>query len=238
MKSILITGATSGIGEALAYYAAEQNYRVIACGRNPQKLAALAQHPNIVAAAFDVCNEEQSHTTLRSIKADIYVFNAGVCEYVDVNNIDIKLFKRVFDANFFGIVNCIAGVTPHLKSGDQIVIVDSLARLLPFTKSEAYGASKAALHYFSKSLSVDLTNKNVLLQSVSPGFVDTPLTKQNDFAMPMQISVDQAAKRLLHGIEKKQTSIYFPTLFALVLRALHKLPTLCQVWLAKKLKNT
>jgi short-subunit dehydrogenase len=237
MKTILITGASSGIGQTLARYAADKGYQVIACGRNQQKLDELAKHQKITTLTFDVTELEQTKQALSSVEADIYVFNAGVCEYVDVNSFESALFQRVFSANFFGIVHCIEAILPKLKAGNQVVVVDSLARLLPFTRSQAYGASKAALHYFSKSLEVDLASRNVSFQSVSPGFVETPLTQQNDFDMPMKISTEQAAKSLLRGIEKRKSSIYFPSLFSLILRCLNTLPDSWQVSLCKKMKE-
>ncbi|WJG09959.1 SDR family NAD(P)-dependent oxidoreductase [Aliiglaciecola sp. LCG003] len=238
MKTILITGATSGIGESLAKTAAENGYQVIACGRNQQKLAQLSSHSNVQSLAFDVSDAQQTKQALASVQADIYVFNAGVCEYVDVNQFEAAMFERVFSANFFGIVNCVESVLPTLKAGNQVVMVDSLARLLPFTRSQAYGASKAALHYFCKSLEVDLADKQILLQSVSPGFIETPLTDKNDFEMPMKISSKQAARAFLKGIEKRRSNIYFPWGFSLILRTLNLLPTSWQVAICKKMRQS
>ncbi|WP_100643342.1 SDR family NAD(P)-dependent oxidoreductase [Alteromonas facilis] len=223
-KTILITGATSGIGEALAKLAARRDYRVIACGRNSEKLAHLAAMDNISTLQFDVTCADETFQALNSIDCDIAVLNAGTCEYVDTDAIEPEMFHRVFNPNFFGVVNCVAALRHNFMRDDQIVIVDSLARLLPFTRSQAYGASKAALHYFTKSLAVDLAREGVLVQSVSPGFVETPLTNKNDFEMPMKISVEEAAEDLLNGIEKRRSSIYFPTRFSLILRLLNVLP--------------
>ena len=147
------------------------------------------------------------------------------------------MFKRVFEANFFGVINCINALLPNLMAGNQLVIVDSMARLLPFTQSQAYGASKAALHYLTKTMEVDLAAKGVIVQSVSPGFVETPLTNKNVFDMPMRISVDEAVASLLNGIEKRSKNIYFPMMFGVVLRLLSRLPSSIKVALSKKMKN-
>lgn len=236
-QTILITGATSGIGEALAYLAADKKYRVIACGRNETKLNKLSQHENIQTLQFDVSDEAETKKALSNIHFDIAVLNAGTCEYVDIDQPDIALFERVFTANFYGVVNTYAAIASDLKPGNQLLIVDSLARLLPFTKSQAYGASKAAVHYFTKSLEVDLHPKGIIVQSVSPGFVETPLTDKNDFEMPMKISVEKAAIYLLKGIEKKHRSIYFPLRFSLILRVLGSLPAFVKKALSLKLKQ-
>jgi short-subunit dehydrogenase len=233
MKRILVTGATSGIGECLVKRLSMEGFIVVACGRNQQKLDELGILENVSTLAFDVTDEQQCISNLTSQKADVYVLNAGVCEYVDVHQFEAQMFERVFAANFFGVINCVAAILPNLQSGNQVLIVDSLARLMPFTKSQAYGASKAALHYFCKTMEVDLASQGIVMQSVSPGFVATPLTAKNDFAMPMQISVEQAVDKLIKGIQQKSSSIYFPTLFSLILRTISLLPTSMQVALSK-----
>lgn len=237
MKQILITGATSGIGKELAILAAHKGYEVIACGRNKQVLEELACINNITTIAFDVTDKTQTELALQEYSPDIAVLNAGVCEYVDANAIEPEMFERVFAANFFGVVNSVAALIPNLRKGSQIAMVDSLARLLPFPRSQAYGASKAALHYFSKSLEVDLRKKSIFVQSVSPGFVETPLTDKNDFNMPMCIPVEQAAESILKGIENQSHSIYFPFTFSLILRLLSRLPSRLQVVISQRLHS-
>ncbi|GMM71963.1 SDR family oxidoreductase [Alteromonas gracilis] len=228
MKTILITGATSGIGKALAIHAAKEGYRVIACGRNKDALDELSSNSNIDACQFDVTDLEDARRALSAVKFDIAVLNAGTCEYVDIDNFEPDMFRRVFEPNFFGVVNCVDALLPKLQQGDKLVIVDSMARLLPFTKSQAYGASKAALHYFTKSLEVDLHHKGIKVQAVSPGFVETPLTDKNDFEMPMKISAEEAAQAMLAGIENDKQTVFFPRIFGFILRFMHILPTMLQ----------
>lgn len=236
MKTILITGATSGIGEALANHAASRGYQVLACGRNEEKLAHLGQHQNIQPVQFDVTDEIATQRALADVRFDIAVLNAGTCEYVDLPEFEPAMFRRVFEVNFFGIINCVHALLPKTHSGSQLVIIDSMARLFPFTRSQAYGASKAAVHYFTQSMKIDLKSRGIIVQSVSPGFVETPLTDKNDFEMPMKITAQEAAEALLMGIEKRQSSIYFPTAFGLILRTLFRLPATLQVWLSSKLQ--
>ncbi|MEW9798795.1 SDR family NAD(P)-dependent oxidoreductase [Alteromonas sp. CYL-A6] len=231
MKTILITGATSGIGRALALHAADNHYQVIACGRNQSALDDMAQHPNITGCRFDVTDLEDTRQALAAHSPDIAVLNAGTCEYVDLNNFEPEMFRRVFEPNFFGVINCVDALLPSLTAGKQLVIVDSMARLFPFTRAEAYGASKAALYYFTKSLDVDLSRRGVIVQTVSPGFVETPLTDKNDFEMPMIISSEDAAKAMLDGIAGQHRSIFFPSAFGWILRTMSSLPA----WLKRRL---
>ena len=238
MKTLLITGATSGIGEAVAKLAAQQSYHVIACGRNPEKLSVLAQIPNIETCCFDVTDLAATQAALSDITCDIVLLNAGTCEYVDVENVEPAMFERVFAANVFGVMNVVSALLPKLGCGSKLVFVESLARLFPFPRSEAYGASKAALHYIAKSFAVDLAERGIKVQTAAPGFVKTPLTDKNDFTMPMLIGVEEAAEDILNGIASQRASFYFPTRFSLILRFLHLLPESIQHWLALKMRKS
>lgn len=229
MKTILITGATSGIGKALAIYCQRQGYNIIACGRNSDALKLLSSEHHISTLEFDVSDLEQTKSALSNIEWDVAVLNAGTCEYVSIEDFNAALFRRVFEPNFFGVINCIEALMPSVSKGKQLIIVDSMARLFPFTRAEAYGASKAALFYFAKCLRVDLRDKGVIVQTISPGFVETPLTNKNDFEMPMKVSSEFAAASILKAIEKKSITFYFPRVFGWIMRALSKLPITLQM---------
>jgi short-subunit dehydrogenase len=238
VATILITGATSGLGEALANEAADSGHKVIACGRNEDKLKQLESHSNITCVQFDATDQSATSAALANIKCDIAVINAGTCEYVDINNVEPDMFRRVFDINVFGAVNVTSALLPNLEKGNKLVFVDSMARLLPFTRSQAYGASKAALHYICKSFEVDLKGKGIAVQSMSPGFVETPLTQKNDFPMPMAISSQEAAKYMLKGILSNKSSIYFPRRFGAIVRLLNMLPQALQTMLCVKMRGS
>ena len=153
MQSILITGANSGIVYATVVQAAKQGWRIITCGRNIEKLEQLtSEYSNIDYLAFYLTNQFSFQTNLGSLQIDAVILNARTCEYIEVEEFDSAMFKRVFNANFFSAIHCIEALLPNMTAGSQIVFVDSLARLLPFTKSEAYGASKATMHYLAKTL--------------------------------------------------------------------------------------
>ena len=238
MKTLLITGATSGIGEAVALLAAQNGFHVIACGRNQQCLDELSKMDNITVCQFDATDRAATKLALQHINADIMLLNAGTCEYVDLPHFDAALFERVFAVNVQGVANVIEALSPALTSGNKLVFVDSLARLLPFPRSSAYGASKAALHYMAKSLAVDYAHLGVQVQTISPGFVKTPLTDKNDFPMPFVISVEEAAQDIIDGLQRPLDSIYFPTRLSVILRFLHFLPQSWQHTIALKMRQT
>ena len=232
MKTLLVTGATSGIGLAVVEAALKQSYHVVACGRNVAALSGF-KSDNLTVLQFDVTDYDACQTALRDIHPDIAVLNAGVCEYLDVDTFDAKMFKRNFDVNVFGVMNVVEALLPNLTAGAQLVFVESLARLLPFTKASGYGSSKAALYYAANSLRTDLPD--IVIQTVSPGFVDTPLTKRNTFEMPMMVSTEQAASEILKGIATRKRHISFPRGFSLILKLLSLLPINIQTRICRKL---
>ncbi|RUO44016.1 short-chain dehydrogenase [Aliidiomarina taiwanensis] len=240
---VLITGATSGIGRQLVadYLAAGET--VYACGRSEAKLQSLQEElqgqGQLHLVPFDVTDHTGTLIALRQLsEIDCVILSAGVCEYIDEpSDIQGPLFQRVFAANYFGVVNCVEGIIPQLSEGARLVIIDSMARLFPFTRAEAYASSKAAVHYLANTLKVDLAPAGVQVISVSPGFVSTPMTSKNDFAMPMQVTAAEASNAIRSGIEKGKHQIYFPRLFGFIMRMLNALPLGLQLYLSKRMKK-
>lgn len=236
MMTVLITGASSGIGEGLARSWARDGHHVIACGRDPARLEALRQSsPNITVRLFDMTDREACRHALADCCADLTILCAGTCEYLDRGVVDAELVERVVTTNFLGPVNCIAALQPQLVAGNRVVLVSSMAHWLPFPRAEAYGASKAALSWFANSLRLDWEAKGIAVTVVSPGFVDTPLTRKNDFAMPGQVSVDEAVNAIRRGLAKGKNHIAFPTGFSLILRLLAGLPSFLQHALLRRM---
>lgn len=236
MMTVLITGASSGIGAGLAKSWADDGYHVIACGRDPARLATLQQHsPNIETCTFDMTDIDACHQALADRRADLVILCAGTCEYLDNGVVDAALVERVIKTNFQGPVNCLAALQSQLVPGNRVVLVSSMAHWLPFPRAEAYGASKAALSWFADSLRLDWEPKGIAVTVVSPGFVDTPLTRKNDFAMPGQVSVDSAVKAIRRGLAKGKNRIAFPTGFGLVMRMLSGLPNVVQRALLRRM---
>ncbi|RUO77662.1 SDR family NAD(P)-dependent oxidoreductase [Idiomarina seosinensis] len=236
---ILITGATSGIGFQLAKDYAKQGHQVIACGRRQQALNELQQQfpEQIQTLAFDISDRAQAVDVLsQQAEIDIAILSAGVCEYLDVSKFDAAMFERVFGVNVFGTMNTVEGLLPVLKKGSKLAIVGSLARLLPFTKAEAYGGSKAAMHYITRALDVDLGEQyGIQVLAISPGFVKTPMTDANDFEMPMRVSVEFASETIRKGIDKGKRDICFPRTFSALLKLMSLLPQGAQVALSRRM---
>jgi short-subunit dehydrogenase len=232
MSKVLITGATSGIGESLAaIYAGKQN-QVFACGRNQLKLEQLQQNsPNITALAFDITNKQAIADAGNAIdELDILILNAGDCEYInDAKNFDGDLFARIINTNLIAIGHLLQILLPKLNSGGQLVLVSSSVTILALPRSEAYGASKAGLDYLADSLRIDLASHNIGVTLVHPGFIATPLTDKNTFAMPFIISSDEAAQRIYKGVAAKKWYLQFPKRFILLMKIIALLPK--SLWL-------
>jgi NAD(P)-dependent dehydrogenase (short-subunit alcohol dehydrogenase family) len=153
------------------------------------------------------------------------ILNAGTCEYIDdVRHFDTELFARVMQTNVQGTVNCLAPVLRHMGPGSRLAIISSSVTFLPLTRAEAYGASKAALDYLARALAVDLVPDGIGVSLVRPGFVDTPLTRRNDFPMPGLIDVDRASQAIRRGLDRGRAEITFPFVFISVMRMLSWLP--------------
>lgn len=238
MKTVLITGATSGIGKQMALDYAGNGWKVIACGRNADTLANLSSIENIESLKFDITNSQEiaeiGKTHAEAL--DLVILNAGTCEYIDdVTNFDTDLFKRVINSNVIGTADCAAAFIPHIKAGGQLAFIGSSASFLPFARAEAYGASKAAVAYLAQSIAVDLAPQSIDVSLVSPGFVSTPLTDKNDFSMPMKITVQQASDEIRHGLSKRKKHIKTPRLFTTILGLLGQLPHSIQHWIALRM---
>lgn len=236
MRRVLVTGASSGIGKQLALDYAAEGWEVMACGRDGEKLTAVAAaSPLIVPLSFDITDLAATREALGGVKADIVILCAGTCEYLDNGVVDAEKVARVMNTNFNGPVNCLDALLPGLAPGSRVALVGSVAWLLPFSRSEAYGASKAALAFFARSLAVDLAKRQIHVSLIQPGFVETPLTSHNDFAMPMIVTAAQASKHIRKKLAQGASEIAFPPLFVGFLKVASWLPVSVQKWLCRKM---
>ncbi|MCO4797679.1 MAG: SDR family NAD(P)-dependent oxidoreductase [Colwelliaceae bacterium] len=225
-KTILITGATSGIGLELFERYVARGEKVIACGRDANKLSLLAPKA-YKTCLFDLNSPDDIEKQLKALaELDIVILNAGDCRYVDdAKNFDGKLFSDIITTNLTSLGWLLQFTLPRLKSDGQLVLISSSATILPFPRSEAYGASKAGMDYLAKSLQLDLAEHNIAVTLVHPGFVKTPLTDKNDFEMPFLITSREAASRIIIGIDKRKRYLHFPKRLTLLLRVISFLPS-------------
>jgi NAD(P)-dependent dehydrogenase (short-subunit alcohol dehydrogenase family) len=219
-RCIWITGASSGLGKALAAQLAEGGNFVIASARSQSALADLVRlHPGkIKSLPMDVSHNldlKKTSTQLREITdyLDMVICAAGICEYEDDLSFNPDMYERTLDVNFLGVVRTLNIALPLLKKAQtrpHFVAISSLSTCVGFPRAEAYGSSKAALNYFMQSLRADLSKIALDLSLVRPGFIATNLVAQNDFAMPFMMTADVASRRIIHAVAKRKFFIDFP----------------------------
>jgi NAD(P)-dependent dehydrogenase (short-subunit alcohol dehydrogenase family) len=244
-RRVWVTGASAGIGRAVAVELVRRGATVIASARNEQALNDLARDcggGHVVALPLDVTDRQANLRAADAIRKrlgglDIAFFNAGTCEYVDVETFDSAVLERTMKTNFLSMVYGIEAVLPLLRAsrGAQLVGMSSTVAYRGLPRAEAYGASKAAIKYLFESLQIDLKRDGISVSVICPGFVRTPLTDRNDFPMPFRVEADDAARRIVDGIEDKRPEIHFPKRFSIPSKLLALLPNRLYVALCSKM---
>ena len=239
-----LTGASSGIGAALAEEILKTGAHLAVSSRNDGPLKELAQrYPGqVMVLPGDLTNSQ----TVREIgeriaedwgSLDSVILNAGTCEYVDAKQFDASIVEHVVRTNLLASSYCIEAALPLLRAGTapHLVGVASAVTYLPLPRAEAYGASKAGLRYLFESLRIDLADEGIEVTVVSPGFVETPLTAKNDFPMPLSWPADKAARHIIRKLQDRPLEIAFPGLFMAALWPLSKLPARVQLAIGKRM---
>ena len=232
-KVIWITGASSGIGKALAIKFAENGWIVAASARRENLLKELQNiNQNIYPYPLDVTDIEKCKLTAKSIidnlnSIDICVFGTGMHDPKSEKQFNLNKIREIMEVNYFGTMNSINSIYDYFseKKNGQISIISSVAGYRGLPAAGAYCASKAALTSFTESLNFEMKMKNVRVSLISPGFIKTPMTDQNDFPMPMIKSPEFAANEIYKGLTKKKGfEIHFPKAFTLIMKFLQILP--------------
>ncbi|WP_201502375.1 SDR family NAD(P)-dependent oxidoreductase [Psychrobacter cibarius] len=226
---ILITGATSGIGNQLAKDYLLEGHHVYAVGRDDSALAEL-ESLGAETVDLDLMDRDKVIDAFGKIEeVDLAICGAGMCEYLDMPNFNSASFMKVMSVNMGTLSHAIEGILPKLiASKGRLVGIGSASAYVPFARAEAYGSSKAAIHYLMKTLQISLAPHDVSISLVVPGFVETPMTKQNDFPMPFIQTTAQASQAIRDGIASGHDVIEFPKKLTLPLKVLGTLPDL--VW--------
>ena len=205
-KTILITGASSGIGHATAIYFANNGWNAVATMRHPENEKELSGFDNIYVTRLDVRDTESIRQAIRSGIAqfktiDVVLNNAAYGEYGIFEALSMELIRAQFETNVFGVMNVIRSILPFFRNqgSGMIINISSAGGRIGLPQMSAYAASKFAVEGFSESLSYELSSQNIILKIIEPGSVDTPFMKKvadklerlNDFP-----SYDDLLKRL------------------------------------------
>lgn len=231
-RRVWLVGASTGIGAALARGLSERGARLALSARSREKLETLAAScPGSMLLPLDVTvagSLQRAHDALLAEwgGVDLVVLNAGTYRPLHVEELSPAAARETIGLNLLGVMDGVSVVAPTLlrQGAGGVVIVGSVAGYAGLPKALVYGASKAALINFAESLYLDLAPRGVSVYLVSPGFVATPLTEQNDFRMPALMQPEEAAEAIVSGLARGVFEIHFPKRFTLWLKLLRLLP--------------
>ena len=223
-KVVLITGASTGIGRALAVELSKNNVRLALIARRENLLSEIApENKNIIRIKCDVSDKDQVVNAYAEIiekfgKVDIAILNAGFSVRMTAEDYNSELAEKIYGANVFGIIYWVEQLLPQFmkRKEGMIVGISSLADTKGYSKSGFYSSSKAAVTIYLEGLSSELRKYNLKVISVRPGFVRTPMTDKNEFEMPLLMEPEKAAGIILRGIKKEKRKIQFPWQFVLL----------------------
>ena len=233
---VWVTGASSGIGEALVSPLVRRGARVAVSARRADRLETLAsgwrdRGADVRAYPLDVTDRAATHATVAAIEQafggiDVAILNAGGHIAPAIAPFDAQQYVDNLTLNVFSVIYGIEAVLPGMlaRGRGHIVGISSLAGYRAVPTAGAYGGSKAAVSYMLDAIRFDLEPRGVLVTSVTPGFVKTPLTDRNRYRMPFLMQVAPAAEQIVAGIERGRREIHFPKPFSWTLKLLRVLP--------------
>ena len=243
-KRVWVIGASSGIGEACAKVLLSQGAKVALSSRRADRLnqiALMGQVGQTLVIPLDVTDNAQLQESYTAILnawggVDLLLFVSGMYVPLRADHFDIQIAEKTIDANLLGPMRAVALTLPEMLKAHSghIAIVGSVAGYSGLPKALAYGPSKAAIINFCENLYYDLLPTGVSVHMISPGFVATEATAQNDFEMPALITADVAAQEILSGIQKGEFDIHFPKRFSRFLKFLRILPYPIYFWIVRR----
>ena len=238
----IVTGASSGIGQALARRLAAEGCKVGLIARRHAQLADLAVEiekagARVAFATADVTQREQTVEAIREVAArlgpvDLLVANAGVGAPTIVEPFNVGDIEKMFQVNVLGVIYSLEAVLPEMlrRRRGHLAAISSIAAYKGLPGESGYTSSKAALNVFMEGLRVQLRNKGIAVTTICPGFVHTPMTEVNEFKMPWLLTADAAARRIVRALRRKRKVYNFPWQMWLFMRCARWAPD----WLVER----
>ena len=236
-RSILITGASSGLGQALAFSYAREGRFLFLTGRHIKRLeetAAICQTKGAVVnfKSIEITNANEMYKWINEIGStmtiDLVIANAGISlgpTISDVVEADEQI-KNIFDTNVNGTLNTVLPALKHMsKNGKgQIALMSSMAGFRGLPGAAAYCSTKAAIRVFGEGLKISAADSGIDISVICPGYVETSMTAKNDFYMPFIMTPESAANRIRKGLNRKKSRIAFPKRMYFLLWVIQLLP--------------
>ena len=234
-RSVLITGASSGIGAALARTYAAPAVTLALGGRDGARLADVAQACQSVGAAvraeaIDVLDADRMAAWVAGTDAeaplDLVIANAGISAGTGSGSEPKDQARRILDVNLMGVVNTVMPAVELMRPrrSGQVAILSSLAAFRGFPGAPAYCASKAAVRVWGEALRGHLHADGIGVSVICPGYVKTPMTAVNTFPMPFLMDAERAARIIRRGLARNKARIAFPWPMAALVWLLAALP--------------
>jgi short-subunit dehydrogenase len=232
----VVTGASSGIGWALAMALAREGARVGLVARRREALEQLAAEigqagGTAAAAPADVGERQAVVAAIHDLAArlgpvDLLVANAGVGAPTRLEPFNVADMEKMFRVNMLGVIYAVEAVLPEMlrRGRGHLAAVSSLAAYKGLPGESAYCGSKAAVNAFMEGLRIQLRGKGVAVTTICPGFVHTPMTSVNEFHMPFAMSADEAARRIVGGLRRRVKVFNFPWQTTLMMKLTRWLP--------------
>jgi len=231
---VLITGASSGIGAALACEYARRGALLGLVGRNAQRLQQLSETLGSQSHVYqaDVRDAQGMRAVAtdfvaRHGGADVVIANAGVSAgTLTEHGEDHEVFREIMDINVLGMVHTFSPFLPGMRAARSgtLVGIASVAGIRGLPGAGAYSASKSAATTYLESLRVEARGSGVSVLTIAPGYIDTPMTERNPYPMPFMLPADTAARRMIGAIERGRPYTVVPWQMGLVAMALRVLP--------------
>lgn len=234
-STILITGASSGIGAELAHQYAAAGVTLILTARDEARLTEVksrceAKGAKVITASIDVREKEKLAAFITQMDdatpIDLVIANAGISTGTFSGSETLAAAEAVFQVNMNGVIHTIHPLIERMikRGSGQIAIMSSLAGICALPGAAAYSASKAAVRYYGEALHAKLKPHGVHVTVICPGWITTPLTDKNDFVMPFIMPVERAARIIIRNLEQKKAQIIFPLALYVLLRVIQFFP--------------
>jgi NAD(P)-dependent dehydrogenase (short-subunit alcohol dehydrogenase family) len=237
-----VTGAGTGIGRSLALDLAREGVKVAASARTERNLSLLAAHH--VAVDFrplDVTDRQEVANAVDEIESalgpiDLAILNAGTWRPLSAQKFDAGVVREALETNYMGVVHCLEALLPRMieRRKGHIAIMASVAGYRGMWRAGGYAPTKAALINLAECLYADAGRYGIKVSIINPGFVDTPMTRGNDFPMPFLVSAEDASRKIIEGLKKGRFEIAFPAPLVWPLKFARILPYGLYFWTLRR----